>query len=112
MLEVKIEQKLREKVKKLGGRAYKFVSPGQAGVPDRLIVLPGGKVGFAELKKPGGRPRKLQKMQIKFLQNLGCKVMVIDSEEQINKFINKILGGDNHVIVKSKESIESIKRTS
>ena len=46
MLESEIEQKLREKVKAMGGRAFKFVSPGNSGVPDRLVVLPGGKVRF------------------------------------------------------------------
>ena len=60
MLEKDIETKLRNKVKALGGRAYKFVSPGNSGVPDRLVVLPGGKIGFAELKRPGKMPRKLQ----------------------------------------------------
>lgn len=46
-----IEKKLIDKVKSLGGRAYKFISPGNAGVPDRLVVLPGGKVRFCRDEK-------------------------------------------------------------
>lgn len=60
------------------------------GVPDRLIVLPENKIGFVELKKPGEKPRELQKAQIRFLQKLGCKVAVIDSMEQIDKFLNEL----------------------
>lgn len=59
MLEKHIESKLRKKVKELGGRAYKFVSPGNSGVPDRLIVLPNGKIGFAELKRPGRKNKNI-----------------------------------------------------
>lgn len=90
MLEKEIEEKLRNKVKAKGGRAYKFISPGNSGVPDRLIVLPGGKVGFLELKRPGGEPRKLQKRQMIFLQKLGCIVDVADSVEKIDKFIKRL----------------------
>ena len=57
--EKQIEDHLRNKVKKLGGRAYKFVSPGNSGIPDRLVILPGGKVGFAELKRPGRKNKKI-----------------------------------------------------
>ncbi len=57
------------------------------GIPDRLIVLPEGKVGFAEIKRPGGKTRKLQDKQINFLQKLGCYTMVIDSEEDISIFL-------------------------
>lgn len=90
MLESKIERNLRDKIKKIGGKAYKFVSPGNAGVPDRLVILPGNKIGFAELKRQGEEPRPLQKMQIKKLQNLGAFVMVVDSEEKINEFIEEL----------------------
>lgn len=59
MLENEVEKKLAKKVKALGGRAYKFVSPGNAGVPDRLVVMPGGKVGFAEIKRPDRNSKKI-----------------------------------------------------
>lgn len=99
MLEKEIEKKLREKTKKLGGRAYKFISPGNNGVPDRLIVLPDGKVGFAELKKPKtGKASKLQERQLEFLKKLGCYVMVIDKVEDIPIFLLglQMFGGLNN----------------
>ena len=85
--EKKIEEKFRNKIKDLGGTAYKFVSPGRAGVPDRLVILPGGRIGFAELKRHNGKPTKLQKMQMSFIRKLGCYVKVIYSEEDIDTFI-------------------------
>ena len=91
MLEKDIETKLRNRVKVLGGRAYKFVSPGNSGVPDRLVVLPGGKIGFAELKRPGKKPRKLQERQMAFLQKLGFIVKTVDSEEGIEIFIQEVI---------------------
>ena len=88
MLEKELEDKLVQKVKALGGRAYKFISPGNAGVPDRLIALPGGKVGFAEMKRDKKhRPTLLQLKQITFLMKLDCFVRVIDSKEAIEEFL-------------------------
>lgn len=88
MLEKELENKLVKKVKSLGGRAYKFVSPGNAGVPDRLVVLPGGRVGFAEMKRDKNhKPTQLQLKQITFLMRLNCFVQVIDSEEAIDAFL-------------------------
>ncbi len=92
MLEKNIEAKLRDKVKELGGRAYKFVSPGNAGVPDRLVVLPKGKIGFAELKRLGEEPRRLQEKQMLFLKRLGFIVETIDSIEGIDLFLEKLRG--------------------
>lgn len=84
-------------------------APGNAGVPDRIIVLPGNKVEFVELKKPGEKPSELQKAQIRILQKLGCKVIVIDSIEQIDKFLDE-LGGNIDANIKSKKSIDVIKK--
>ena len=61
MKERDIEVLLRDGVKQLGGKAYKWVSPGNAGVPDRIVILPGGKVIFVELKQENGRLTRLQK---------------------------------------------------
>lgn len=88
-----IEQKLVEKVKKLGGRAYKFVSPGNIGVPDRLVVLPENKVGFVEVKRQNGRLSKLQKNQLEFLKSLGCKTFVLWNINEIDQIIEKIQKG-------------------
>lgn len=78
MLEKELESKLRDRVKMLGGIAYKFTSPGQQGVPDRIVVLPGGKVGFIELKQLGKRETKYQRRQLNRLAELGSKVFLID----------------------------------
>lgn len=94
MTEKQIEKYLREEVKKAGGVAYKFVSPGNAGVPDRLIVMPGGKTVFVELKAPTGKLTKLQALQIHKLNALGAEVHVINSKEQVNEFIKQQAGGD------------------
>lgn len=88
-----VEKHLREKVKELGGRAYKFVSPGNSGVPDRLVVLPGGKIVFVETKAPGKETTSLQKNQIKRLQDLGCIVHVIDSKARVDAFIEAFIRG-------------------
>ena len=90
MLENEVEKKLVDKVKSLGGKAFKFISPGNNGVPDRLVILPGNKVGFAEIKRPGGIPRKLQKRQIAFLRSLGCYAMVIDNKDDIPIFLQEL----------------------
>lgn len=81
--EKQIEKALVEGVKKLGGAAYKFVSPGHAGVPDRMIVLPGGAIIFAELKRPGGKTTPLQDAEIKKMQSLGCNVGVISGIAEV-----------------------------
>lgn len=87
MSEKVIEQYLREQVKTIHGKAYKFVSPGNAGVPDRLILLPGARMVFVELKAPGKKPTALQEMQHKKIRSLGHHVFVIDSKEQVDEFI-------------------------
>jgi len=82
--EKQIEQYLVKQVKKLGGRAYKFVSPGNSGVPDRLVCLPGGRIIFVELKAPGKKPTPLQLAKHRELHRLGFTVLVLDSEELID----------------------------
>ena len=83
--EKEIEAYLRIRVKKLGGIAYKFTSPGNDGVPDRLVLLPNGSISFVELKAPGKKPSKLQMVQINRIKNLGFEVNVIDSKELVDK---------------------------
>lgn len=90
MLEKQIENKLTRSVKKAGGIALKFVSPGFAGIPDRLVLLPDGMCAFVELKAPGKHTRPLQTVRHRMLQKLGFKVYVIDSVEQIEGVINDI----------------------
>ena len=79
MLERDIEAHLVEGVKRLGGVAYKFTSPGRRNVPDRLCVLPGGRVVFVELKAPGKKPTAGQAREHRRLMGLGCVVWVCDT---------------------------------
>lgn len=90
MREKEIEEKLRLSVKALGGIALKFTSPGFDGMPDRLILLPKGRMAFAELKAPGKKPRALQLARHRLLQRLGFEVYVIDDTEQIGGIIDEI----------------------
>ena len=90
MREKDIEHKLVTAVKRCGGVAVKFISPGFDGMPDRIVLLRGGKLGFVEVKAPEKHPRPLQKARHRMLQKLGFKVYVIDSTEQIEGVINDI----------------------
>lgn len=90
MREKDIEHKLVTAVKRCGGVAVKFISPGFDGMPDRIVLLRGGKLGFVEVKASGKHPRPLQKARHRMLQKLGFKVYVIDSTEQIEGVINDI----------------------
>lgn len=87
MTEKDIEKYLRDRVKELGGKAYKWVSPGNAGVPDRQVLLPGGKIIFIELKAPGKKSTPLQLAQQQKLIALGFWVMVISSKDEVDGFI-------------------------
>lgn len=86
-LEKDIEKKLREMVEKRGGFCLKWVCPGWAGVPDRIILLPGGRIIFAELKRPkGGKLSKLQKWWAKKLIGLGFSHWVIWDADDLRLF--------------------------
>ena len=90
MRESEIERMLALQVKKMGGMAVKFVSPGLDGVPDRIVLLPGRKMAFVELKAPGNKPRPLQEKRKRQLEALGFPVYVIDGEEQIGGVLHGI----------------------
>ena len=90
MLEKAIEKKLVEGVRKMGGRAYKWVSPGANGVPDRIVILPGGRIIFVELKTEQGRVSKLQKMQHVILRRLGCDVRVLYGPDDVAAFLGGV----------------------
>ena len=92
MREKEIEMKLVRAVKGMGGICPKWVSPGFDGVPDRIILLPGGRLAFAELKAPGKKPRPLQAARIEQLRGLGVQVYVIDHTEQIGGALNEVSG--------------------
>ncbi len=90
MREKTIEQKFKAAVKAVGGLAVKFTSPGFDGVPDRLALLPDGKMAFVEVKAPGKKPRPLQLARHRQLRQLGFKVYVLDNESQIGGIIDEI----------------------
>jgi len=93
MLEREIEKKLVDGVRKLGGRAYKFVSPGNDGVPDRIVVLPGRAPKFIELKIETGRLSSLQNVQINRLKDLGQDVRVLYGLEEVKRFLEEMQNG-------------------
>lgn len=90
MLEKTVEQALVRAVKKAGGIAPKLTSPANAGMPDRIIILPGGKICFVELKAPGQKPRPLQTRQMQRLTDLGCMARTLDNPQKIPEIINEI----------------------
>ena len=85
-----IEQHLVKAVKNSGGIAPKLVSPGFDGMPDRLVLLPEGKIGFVEVKAPGKEPRPLQVARHGLLRRLGFKVYILDAPEQIGGILDEI----------------------
>jgi hypothetical protein len=90
MLEKIIEMKLKKAVKKAGGMALKFVSPGLDGVPDRLVLMPCAKMCFVELKATGKKMRLLQEKRKRQLEALGFLVYCIDDVEQIGGMLDEI----------------------
>lgn len=91
MNERDIEARFRKAVKDAGGLALKFISPGYAGVPDRIVLMPKGMVCFVELKAPGEKMRPLQMRRKKQLESLGFKVFCVDSMEGIPKVIKEVM---------------------
>jgi len=91
MREKQIERKLTDDVKGMGGIAPKFVSPGYDGMPDRIVLVPGGHMAFVEVKAPGEKPRALQLARHEMLRRLGFKVYVLDDEQQIGGILDAIL---------------------
>jgi hypothetical protein len=88
-----IEQKLVKAVKKRGGMALKFVSPGLDGVPDRIVLLPMGRMAFVELKAQGKKMRPLQVRRKRQLEGLGFLVYCVDRVEEIGGMLDEIKNG-------------------
>jgi len=94
MREKALERKLSKAIKAAGGIAPKLICPGFDGMPDRLVLLPEGKIAFVEVKAPGMKPRPLQEARHGLLRRLGFKVYVLADEKQIQEIIHKLGGGD------------------
>lgn len=89
-LEKEVEKYLRDEVAKIGGKAFKWVSPGNRAVPDRICCLPKGNMILVECKAPGKKPSPLQYKLHRMLQAMDHEVVVIDSKENIDDFIDVI----------------------
>lgn len=88
-----VERRFRELAARHGGVAFKWESPGVAGVPDRILLLPGGRMFLVELKRPGGRPRPIQEAMHARLERLGFPVHVVDDAD---RFFADVVDGDMH----------------
>lgn len=90
-LEKEIEKKLVAAIKDLGGLCLKWICPGFTGVPDRIILLPGGRIAFAELKRPkGSKVAPLQKYWRRVLLGLGFRHYMIYTEDDVKKVIEEL----------------------
>ena len=94
MKESTIEARLVREVKKRGGLCYKFTSPGNPGVPDRIVSLPGGTTIYVELKTEIGRLAKIQKWQIEELRKRGAVVRVLKGMDQVLAFLEEVDKGE------------------
>lgn len=94
MKESTIEARLVREVKKRGGLCYKFTSPGSPGVPDRIVVLPGGVTVYVELKTETGRLANIQKWQIEELRKRGATVRVLKGMDQVLAFLEEVDKGE------------------
>lgn len=92
MREKTIEEYLRNRAKEFNGRAYKFVSPGNSGVPDRIVMFPGGMIAFVELKAPGKKFTPLQELQQRRIREMGFQVLILDSKSAVDDFIFQCMG--------------------
>lgn len=85
-----VERKLAKAARERGGIAPKLACPGFDGMPDRIVLMPDGHVGFVEAKAPGRRPRPLQEARHRMLRELGFSVFVLDDEGQIGGILDEI----------------------
>lgn len=85
-----LERKLFNGLRKCGALCLKFVSPGNPGVPDRVVVFPGGRVVFVELKSERGALSVRQRWQIERLRGLGAEVRVLRGVEQVREFVEEV----------------------
>ena len=93
MREKQIEHTLVMAVKAAGDMCPKLVSPGTDGMPDRMILLPKGHIGFVEVKAPGKKPRPLQERRHKQMRELGFKVFILDGRKQIPEILEEVEHG-------------------
>ncbi len=90
MRESKIEAHLRRRAENAGGKCWKFTSPGLIGPPDRILMLPGGRLWWIEFKSPGNKPNAPQARRHSELWKLGQKVLVLDSIKAVDQFMDGV----------------------
>lgn len=90
MQEVNVEKYLIKYVKSKGGLCLKFLSASMRGVPDRIVLLPQGKIFFVELKAKGKKPRPEQLRVHRLFNSLGAKVFVADSKESVRSVVDEV----------------------
>lgn len=92
MRESSIESYLVRKVREHGGLCYKFISPGNPGVPDRIVITPSGRIVFVELKTEVGRLAKIQKWQRSEMEKRGADVRVLYGMDEVKEFLREVFG--------------------
>lgn len=90
MRECSIESKLVRMVRERGGLCFKFVSPGNPGVPDRIVITPAGRTVYVELKTEVGRLAAIQKWQHEELRKRGADVRTLKGLEQVKAFVEEV----------------------
>lgn len=93
LIEKAVESYLTDRVEKCGGICWKFVAPGTAGVPDRIVMLPGGFVAFVETKRPGGKTRALQDVRLNQIKKRGCRAYVLDTRDKVDTWVEAAVKG-------------------
>lgn len=92
-MEKDIELYFTTVIKQMGGRCLKWVCPGHRGVPDRIVLLPGGRIWFVEFKTETGRPTALQKHWQRVLSRMGFNVCILSGRQEVEVFIEMVRGG-------------------
>ncbi len=98
MRESEIERRLVQQVRKHGGLCYKFTSPGNPGVPDRIIITPDGRTVYVELKTEVGHLANIQQWQIAEMRRRGADVRVAKGLPAVQQLVAELFGGANHAV--------------
>lgn len=90
-MEKTLEAYVGREVRRLGGLWLKWVSPGCVGVPDRILIMPGGCIAFVEMKQPGGRVSRRQSYMLDLLRRLGCRTYTVFDKDQAHAMLREVM---------------------